>query len=431
MRITQTRKRTQASSESSFSASQSEALGNTANISATGTKNVKKQTFLRHSQKVLKECNVLSKRTGKPHRMRFCQVNRAYGSDAVTIKLNRDDMRSSASFGGLQNCGCVWGCPVCAPRIAAEKGEFILKALTWAEQNGQTPVMLALTARHHAGLKLLHFKTDFKAAWTMFSKHRTWRNFIGRFGITHWIANREVTHGASGWHYHMHLLLFIDNKAAAAADALDIQSDMEALWLRCLEAAGLDALPGIGLKVSAHGNVGKNYLTKIGLTVSEETGKLEYEMTGSANKDGRNIWDLLRHSYYGDEQAGRLYIEFVEAMSGDNFITTSHGLGAVVDTVSHFDTETAAADEKCDMRDWAEISPYWWTIVIKAGAAASVLEIAAISRCVDDVRDLLWRLQEELIDFGELPEYHRNYRRIPANSDDFAEGVRLYERTKI
>lgn len=423
MTITQTRNQSQAHSRKSSYASQSEALGNTANISATGTKNVKKQTMLRHSQKTLKEVNMISKRTGKPHRMRFCQVNRAYGSERITIKLNGDSTRSEASFGGLQNCGCVWGCPVCAPRIAAEKGQFILKALQWGKENAQTPVMLALTARHDAGMKLEAFKTQFKAAWKMMTKHRKWRDFIHSFGISHWIANREVTHGGNGWHYHMHMLLFIDNKAAAAADALDIQSEMESLWIHCLEACSLDALEGIALKVSAHGNVGQTYLTKIGLTVSEETGKLEYELTGSANKDGRNVWDLLRHAYFGDEQASRLYVEFVEAMSGENFITSSHGLKALVNSVQIQDTVSETPTKK--NQEWAEISPYWWTVILQAGAADDVLEIAAISRDVDSVRDLVWRLQEQLIAFGELPLYHRHFRTMPASSADFAGGVRL------
>lgn len=426
MTITQTRNASQAHSKSLQNASCNEALGNTANISATGTKTVKKQTMLRHSQKTLKEVNMISKRTGKPHRMRFCQVNRAYGSERITIKLNRDDMRSNASFGGLQNCGCVWGCPVCAPRIAAEKGQFILKSLEWGKQSGQTPVMLALTARHHAGMRLEAFKAQFKAAWKMMTKHRKWRNFILSFGISHWIANREVTYGQNGWHYHMHMLLFIDNKAAAAADALDIQSDMEELWLHCLDACGLDAIEGIALKVSAHGNVGQTYLTKIGLTVSEEDGKLEYEMTGAANKDGRSVWDLLRHSYYGDEKATALYIEFVETMSGENFITSSHGLAALANSVS-LESETEAAEQSDSMREWAEISPYWWTVVLLAGAADNVLEVAAISREVSDVRDLVWRLQEQLISFGELPQYHRRFRYEPASSGDFAGGIRLIE----
>ena len=427
MTIAQTRKQSQAANRFSENASCNEALGNTANISAKASKSVKKQRLLRHAQSSLSEANMVSERTGKPHRTRFCQAARAHGADAITIKLNRDDMRSDASFGGLQNCGCVWACPVCAPRIAVEKGEFILKALDWAKQTGHFPVMVALTARHNFGMTLEGFKSGFKEAWSKFSKHRSWQNFKLRFGITHWIANREVTHGGNGWHYHMHLLLFIDLKAAAAADAADIQSEMEALWISSLNAANLEGLPGIALKVSAHSNVGERYLVKIGLTTSEETGKLEYEMTGSFNKDSRTIWDILRHSYYGDEISGLLYLEYVAAMTGDNFITTSHGLVDLVNSVSEADTESSERqdEQRQKMYDWAEISPYWWEIVLKAGGRADILEVSARTRDVDAVRKVLWRLQDELIDAGQLRSYHRSYRHMAATSEDFSEGLRL------
>lgn len=397
-------------------------LGNTANISSAQQKTVKKYTLLNHVQRLATDANLLSKRSGNPHRVRFCHAHRAFGSDAITIKLSGNDVHNStASFGGLQTCGSVWACPVCAARIAVEKGQEILKALEWAKQENLAPVMIALTARHHAGMQLAWFKDLFKGAWEMFSSGRRWRFFKKKYGIKHHIVNREVTRGDCGWHYHMHLLLFLDFGELKAAAADSLQKDLEAFWIECLEKHGLEGIPEIALLVSSHGNVGKNYLTKIGITINEKDGKLEYEMTSSDTKKGRSIWDIARHSYYGDEEASRLYLEFVEAMQDTNFITFSHGLSDLLENIELPEKESPADSEKTD---FAEISPYWWSIVRRAGAMGKILEQAAISRDIAHLRECLWAWQEELIDAGLLQGYHRKYRFIQYASDDFLEAIR-------
>lgn len=405
---------------------QSSPLGNTANISSTASKTVKKYTLLNHAQKLATDANLLSKRSGNPHRIRFCHAHKAYGADAITIKLSGNDVHNpNASYGGLQTCGSVWACPVCASRIAVEKGQEVLKALELAKRENWCPVMIALTARHHAGMQLAWFKDLFKGAWEMFSSGRRWRFFKKKYGIKHHIANREITRGDCGWHYHMHMLLFLDFDALKSAAADDLQADLESFWIDCLEKHGLEGLPEIALHVSSHGNVGETYLTKIGITINQKDGKLEYEMTSSDTKKGQSIWDILRHSYYGDEEASKLYIEFVEAMQDTNFITFSHGLAALLEDIELPADESPADSAK---EDFAEISPYWWTIVRRSGAMGKLLEQAIASRDIAHLRQYLWHLQDEMIDAGLLPEYHRHYRFRPCDSENFAEGIRLFAR---
>lgn len=396
-------------------------LGNTANISSAGQKKAKKYTLLSFAQKLLTKHNVVSKRSGKAHRTRYCHAHRAYGSDSITIKLSQSDVHKSvASYGGLQTCESIWACPVCAARIAVEKGLDVMKALELAKRENWQPVMVALTARHNVAMRLEAFKNQFKAAWQMFSAHRRWKTFKKIYGVKHEIVNREITYGDNGWHYHMHLLLFLDFGAIDSAAADDLQSALEALWMQCLESKGLDGIPNIAAKVSSHGNVGQTYLTKIGLTISESNGKLEYEMTSSETKSGKSIWDILRHAHYGDEKSESLYIEFVEAMSDTNFLTLSHGLKALI-----ADIQLPSNDSEPDKsQEWAEISPYWWNIVRRAYAMGKLLELAALSRDIGQCRDFLYSLQDELIGCGELAEYHKNYRFRPPESGDFPEGIR-------
>lgn len=396
-------------------------LGNIANISSACEKLVKKTTLLGFAQKLAKDANLVSERTGKPHRVRFCHAHRAHQANAITLNMKQNGLHQvSASYGGLQTCGSIWACPVCAGRIAVEKAESVMKALLWAKQENKAPVMIALTARHHAGMDLAYFMTRFKRAWERFNSGRIWKRFKKKYKIAHHIANREVTYGDCGWHYHMHLLLFLDFCALKESEETSIQSEMEAHWLRCLEKEGLEGLPEIALHVSSHGNVGETYLTKIGIVINQKDGKLEYEMTSSDTKKGRSIWDILRHAYYGDEKSSRLYIEFVQAMSDTNFLTFSHGFGDILEKI-----ELPAPDvESVAAKPWAEISPYWWSIIRRAGAMGKFLEHAAKTWNIAALREYLYLLQDELIGAGELAEYHKNYRFRPPESGDFAEGIR-------
>jgi hypothetical protein len=405
------------------SAAERQSLGNTANISSTGSKTVKKYSLLNHAAKLATDANVLSKRSGNPHRVRSCHKNRAYGQDAITIKLSGNDVHNpNASYGGLQTCESIWACPVCAARIAVEKGQDILKALEWAKRENLAPVMVALTARHHAGMQLSWFKDLFKGSWEMFSSGRRWKHFKKKFGIKHYIVNREVTRGDSGWHYHMHLLLFLDFGELKAAAADSLQAELEAYWIHCLETHGLEGLPEIALHVSAHGNVGQSYLTKIGITINEKDGRLEYEMTSSETKSGQSIWDILRHSYYGDESASALYIEFIEAMQDTNFITFSHELRDLIADIELPESESVASNEKSD---FAEISPYWWKIVRRSGAMGKLLEQVMLTRDIDHLRQYLYHLQDELIDAGLLPEAAKQWRFRTLSTEDFPEAIRL------
>jgi hypothetical protein len=294
-----------------------------------------------------------------------------------------------------------------------------MKALIWAKQENKAPVMVALTARHHAGMALADFMSKFKRAWERFNSGRIWKRFKKKYKIDHHIANREVTYGDCGWHYHMHLLLFLDFVALKESEEASLQKAMETFWLHCLELEGLEGLPEIAVHVSGHGKVGETYLTKIGIVINQKDGKLEYEMTSSDTKKGRSIWDILRHSYYGDEKSSALYIEFVEAMSDTNFLTFSHGFGDLLAEI-----ELPAIEEGTPTKAWAEISPYWWKIVRRCGAMGKFLEEAAKSWDIAHLRHYLYSLQDELIDAGELPEAAKKWRFRTLSSEDFPEAIR-------
>jgi len=376
---------------------QASSLGNAADISAANRNRVRKFRALDYARQLLQRYDVRNTKGKIPHRTRFCFARRARKANRVVIKLNNNDINSEASIGNVQTCGSVWSCPVCASRIAVKKGYFVKNTIAWAKHNKLIPVMVSVTARHHAGMPLEDLKARFIATWRDFTNRRAWKAFKLNFGVEHWIANREVTHGENGWHYHMHFLVFLDRKRLALMGSEALEEKLTTNWLHCLKRHDLNGLPDYALKVSAHGDVGSSYLTKMGLTVSETDDNLKYELTGSMNKRGsRTVWDILRHAYYGDANSERLYVEYVIAMQGDNFITTSHGL---TDCVENFlDEFPEEPTETKEMHDWLTMSDDIWRIVADAYAMHRVIDCAARDRSKKKIVELVNILKEELLE---------------------------------
>lgn len=408
---------------------QSTSLGSSANISSTGEKTVTKFARLDHAKMLLGAADLRNSKgeeKGKrPHRTRLCYAYRAYGADTITLRLNNNPNESRASFSGLQTCGNIHACPVCASKVAAEKGEFILKALQWGKRTNKKAWMLTLTARHNRYMPLDDIEERVRLAWETFTAHRSWRKLKKELGIAAWMANHEAPYGENGWHYHKHILMFSEFDALKNASA---QDDFSKLWIQCLARHGLTATPEHATKITTGAAVGDTYLTKCGITVTETNGKLEYEMTTQADKSSSELksqWELLEMSYYGNVHAGHLFVEYAAHMSGKKFLTMSKGFSKLIEAeelpAPTPDDESPAADE---MQDFAEISPYWWDIVRDAKGMSEVLKVAAKTRSINKIRELLWKLQDRLIEVGELDDYHRQFRFVAYSSGDFVEGIR-------
>lgn len=372
-------------------------------------KNVEKLILRAVARKLLVDANMLTKK-GNKHRTRTCGMHRARGADGITVKLNSKRLKSSASIGGTQSCACLWGCPICYENIAMENSQDIYIAIQWAEANNHALMMVGLTASHSKHMPLILSKTSFKEAWDSFNGHRRWKKFKKDFGVSHVIHNKDTTHGeVNGWHFHKHLLLLIDKDVTdiqAAHDEMD--AILTELWLSTLKLKGRDATEEHGVHVSTHKNASAEYLSKIGITV-KDNGQLHYEMTSSENKDSRTIWDILRHARYGDKESKKLYLEYVRAFTGDNWM--SFGRSGLQKIIKEFVPEKTDADEKPKdtKRHWLKFSEYWWDIVKWSEGHARIVDVAAKTRSITDVRALLFLMRWELAKEQKLSEYFLKY----------------------
>lgn len=378
-------------------------LGNIASISSrtekfqkssAQSKKQRRYNLLDSARKILRNHNIKSS-TGKDHRTRKCLAIRFDKTRDIELYLNDNPNESEASIQNLQTCRSICSCPVCAHRMMLEHAQDIKKALIYAENNGLLPFMLTLTAQHHKTAKLAEFKDNFKSSWRMFNSGRQWVEFKDTYGIQHTISAREVTRQRvtdNGWHYHMHVLLFVDKKSLMDAEAIsNLQTQFEYRWIHCLNANGLKGIPEIACDVRAGSHVGEYYLTKLGLTESAR-GELDYELTGSANK-GATIWDILDSAAWGDVESEYQYLEYVAAMTGENWITFSHGLRDLIKDIEVPVPQEHSQKSKMSLFYW--ITQENWNIVVRSHAVGTLLGYAAKYREWSIISEFIEALKHE------------------------------------
>lgn len=393
----------------SDSLSQNAALGKDDNIAATRAQSDKFRSYrlLSFAQKVLFNHDIKAKVSGKPHKTRFCHAVRKHGASAIVLKVSPEGSPGAASLSGVQTCGSVWSCAVCARRLAMERGKEIKKALGYGRDNGLMPVMLTLTASHKLDTLLKPFKTQFKAAYRTMTKSRAWRRLLRSLGIQHTIKAVEVTRTyENGWHYHYHILMLIDKAlmmALSDEEINDFRGEIVTMWLAALAEQGLHGDKKHAVNLSYHGNVEAKYLSKLGLQEDEQS-NLEYELSAGANKGhdykGRNVWAILESASRGNKEDEKLYIEYVQAMQGENWINWSHGLKKLVgldDISDEQATEAAAESEAFAMQKLIDISDEDFRPVRYYRAQADLLQLAALTRSVEDVLEFLDMLKTDYI----------------------------------
>src|SRR5579884_2906223 len=102
----------------------------------------------RHSSYLLRE-ERRKDRKGKDalYRVETCMWGRAWNHTGVTANKTT---QGPGYKSGLQICGSIWHCPVCAARISNERRRDIKAAVDAAAALGYKALLLTLTARHTA-----------------------------------------------------------------------------------------------------------------------------------------------------------------------------------------------------------------------------------------------------------------------------------------
>lgn len=303
---------------------------------------------------------------GDVYRTIDCKWSRVASEVGVWL----DQKHGAAHYSGIATCGSVWACPICAAKIQERRRGEVENAMAWAKGAGLTPVLVTLTFPHSAFDELRTLLAKQADALARFRRSRAYRALMQRLGFAGLIRSLEVTHGANGWHPHVHELWFVERPGA--------WSEVVRCWEAACRAAGLleeakvDAFRLHAVDVQVDVSSG-DYLAK---QDDSRSWGLAHEVSKAASKQGRakgvHPHHFLIRRAPGD--AAR-YVEYVEGMKGRRQLFWSPGLKGKVGVAEKTDEEVAQ-EETEKAREVCTLTRHAWRVVRGNDARAELLDAA-------------------------------------------------------
>jgi len=319
-------------------------------------------------------------------------------SELVSIEKRVD----RANYAGLQTCGSRFTCPMCGPKIAAERAAEIAAGLSAHTLEGGRVLLVTLTMRHSRAQRLSELLDGLTEAWTSIRKDRVFRRLYGVHGVG-WIKRVDVTHGANGWHPHLHVLVFVDG-AMTAADAHALGAAMFTPWARTLVKLGLAAptqASGIDVKLLALGEAHEAVSSYVAATEYAAAGPMgaALELANGSTKRARGgnrtamqlLADVVR---FGEADDHALWREYEQATRRRAQILWSNGLRAVlIGDVEELTDEQAAQSNDGAARLLLLLNQATWRSVRSTpGRPAELLSWAELVADDDQARELVTQL---------------------------------------
>ncbi len=154
----------------------------------------------------------------------------------ATVGIVRGD-HGGHHFSGIETCGSVWVCPVCAARITERRREDVKATLEAALAEGSQAAMFTLTIPHTRFDDLGSLRRGVSKCWEKVQAGVGWKAMKARSGFIGSIRALEVTHGGNGWHPHLHVVIVFDQ--GLNQDGLSgFSSELFARWARAVEREG-------------------------------------------------------------------------------------------------------------------------------------------------------------------------------------------------
>lgn len=158
------------------------------------------------------------------HRVALCGYATATGVSGVGVRVSD----GVAGFAGLQTCGSVWACPLCAAKIAARRAEELGEVLGWARREGHTLAMVTMTVSHKRKDALKDVWDAVSSGWGSVTSGGVWNNaeteqeYVER--LAKWealgLAHDEAKHlgqkpprAPRGWHKRQYPEIKLGDKA--------------------------------------------------------------------------------------------------------------------------------------------------------------------------------------------------------------------------
>lgn len=314
---------------------------------------------------------------------RFGNVRR---SDSVGVYQRPD--RPLGRLSGICVCGQSMACPVCAPRVAAYRAVRVAEAFTRAKAKGYSARLETFTMPHARGNDLGDEVKTFARAWAHFQSGRGAKGAAA--GILGYHVAREITFGANGWHYHHHVLSYVQEGV--------IDPEVRgARWRAAVAFVGRDG-PGVAEHAYDCGVVGDEagarYVAKLNELADAQTLAVAREVTSQHNK-GRSLFALLCAAADGDVPAGRAWVHAARVITARKISTVrwSRGLAGKLGMPTEADDEVVAGEEQTLMDLYlGSIGPGPWAWIYKHGREFQVVCAAQNGRAAVDALLVSWGL---------------------------------------
>ena len=242
-----------------------------------------------------------------------------------TVTLQRSSKGQGVSWSGIETCGSVWACPICASKVRAARGDEVRFYIEHHLDRGGYVTLVTLTTSHSWAENLIDVYDDVQKAWAKTTSGRPWKRLVDQYGILGPIVAVEVTCGCNGWHPHLHVLLFHWKPMGRPGSDMDLAGDLRERWTymvdkhtdrTALGRVGCDVIP-----ISGEAGIAR-YLNKV-----------HYELTRGDLKRGRwgsrSAWQIgMDAAETGDASDIRAWKEYVEATKGRRMLRVSRELVA-------------------------------------------------------------------------------------------------------
>jgi hypothetical protein len=333
---------------------------------------------------------------------------------------------AGAGYAGLAYCGSVWVCPPCAAIIRAQRAEEIQAAMVAHVERGGGGLFVTLTLPHQARDSLHDLVRIVAGGWARVrggSSGQDWWRRIGALGA---IRSLEVTHGARGWHPHLHVLIVTTGRVSDA-DAAAFKAYVEARWIAWATSQGARA-PSAAHGVDCQQVVDARGVARYVSKVQDDAGTkrlLGHELARGDLKRGRGKgktpFELLA-ALDGAEGLPRarlvkLWREYEAAMRGLSSVRWSRGLRLALRAGVEASDEDLAGDvDNAGAEVVFVMTGETWRAVWRAGLRTRLLELAELGEDEAARSAADSALREELLALAAACEAHNQWE--PPPEDD-------------
>ncbi len=254
-----------------------------------------------------------------------------------------------AHYKGLQTCGSVWVCPMCAAKVEERRRIEVAGIFAWAGPEGLDSSLHTNTFSHGMGDDLRDLFRKQQHALHLFRANRVYVAEMKAIGYVAMIRALEITYGRNGWHPHTHELKF-HREQLNESDAQTLRARLATAWMAACTRAGL-FVPGTddeaafyhrSIDIRPHFGSGE-YLAK---TDDKKNWTAPHELAKASSKQGRfagvHPFQLAIRGNPGDPE---LFIDYVKATKGKRKLLFSPGLKKLAGIVEKSDEQIAAEDE--------------------------------------------------------------------------------------